>query len=64
MSKAIFPVQQITRTKTRTALLGQGQRMSNFLYNLAQQSNVPQDWRDGAKMLVEAWDALKLGRKS
>jgi len=56
---ATFPVQQITRRKIRTELLGQGQRMSNWLYNLKQSSEVPKWVRDEAEYLQVAWDEIK-----
>ena len=54
-----FPVQRITRQKIRTELLGQGQRMSNWLYNLKQSSEVPKWVRDEAEYLQVAWDEIK-----
>ena len=54
-----FPVQQITRHKVRTALLGQGQRMSNWLFNMKQDSTIPQRYREEAERLQKAWDELK-----
>lgn len=53
-----FPAQKINRRKTRTALIGQGQRMSNWLFNLKQSNDVPQWVRDEAKNLQEAWDTI------
>lgn len=58
MSKATFPAQQIDRRKIRTALIGQGQRMSNWLYNIKQDSRLPKDVTEGARLLQEAWDKI------
>jgi hypothetical protein len=57
-NEAVFPAQQISRRKIRTELIGQGQRMSNWLFNLKQSARVPQDVRDEARMLQEAWDGI------
>jgi hypothetical protein len=54
-----FPVQKITRRKARTALLGQGQRMSNWMYNMKQSTRLPDDIREELRMMQEEWDQLK-----
>lgn len=54
----IFRAQKINRRSTRTALIGQGQRMSNWLFNLKQLSDVPEKYREEAKMLQERWDEI------
>jgi hypothetical protein len=58
MSKSVFPVQQINRRKIRTALIGQGQRMSNWLYNMKQSSKIPGDIREEMRRLQEEWDRI------
>lgn len=58
MAKTVFPAQQINRRKIRTALIGQGQRMSNWLYNMKQSSKIPADIREEMRMLQEAWDKI------
>jgi hypothetical protein len=60
----VFPAQKIKRTSTRTALIGQGQRMSNWLYNIAQEKEVPERYREEAKLLQQVWDRIiEEGRK-
>jgi hypothetical protein len=55
----IFPAQKITRMKTRTALIGQGQRMANWMYNMKQSSRLPAEIREELRMMQEEWDKLK-----
>lgn len=54
-----FPVQKINRRKIRTELLGQGQRMSNWLYNIKQEKELPERYRREAEQLQKAWDEIK-----
>jgi hypothetical protein len=53
-----FPAQQITRRKTRTALIGQGQRMSNWMFNMKQSPKLLPDIREELRLMQEAWDKL------
>jgi hypothetical protein len=59
MTKAIFPQKRSISQAKRTALIGQGQRMSNWLYNIKQESSTPERLREEAKLLQEAWDRIK-----
>jgi hypothetical protein len=58
VSKVTFPAQQITRRKTRTALIGQGQRMANWMFNMKQSTRLPDDVREELRLMQESWDAL------
>ena len=58
MTKSIFPAQKINRRKIRTELIGQGQRMSNWLFNMKQSNRIPADVREEMKFLQEDWDAI------
>lgn len=61
MARITFPIQKASVSqKKRTALIGQGQRMSNWFYNVAQLDDVPEWIRRDAKELVDAWDKIKL----
>jgi hypothetical protein len=50
--------------KQRTDLIQVGQRMSNLLFNMAQQSKgVPEEWRNSGKELQVEWDAIRFPKK-
>jgi len=61
----VFPVQTSDRRKVsqkrRTALIGQGQRMSNWMYNMKQSERLPDDIRQELRLMQEDWDAIKNG---
>lgn len=44
-------------------LVNQGQRMSNWLYNINQWASVPAELREEARMLQESWDNIRRGEK-
>ena len=43
----------------KSALIQIGQRMSNMLYNMAQNFDVPKEWRDAGKDLQLQWDKAR-----
>ena len=50
--------------KQRTDLIQVGQRMSNLLFNMAQESrNVPEEWRKWGKELQVEWDAIRFPKE-
>lgn len=59
MTKTIFPAQSSkVGVKKRTALIGQGQRMSNWLFNIKQDRSLPERIRQEAELLQKAWDEI------
>ena len=44
-------------------LMNQGQRMSNWMYNVVQLRECPKHWAAEMKLMVEAWDTLRRGEK-
>jgi hypothetical protein len=63
MAKTIFPAQSSKMPqKQRTALIDKGQRMSNWLYNIAQENAIPEQYREEAKRLYRMWDDVQSGK--
>ena len=54
----IMAVARFTHAQ-KTDLLQIGQRMSNILYNLAQDEKVPDGWRELARDWYTNWDEAK-----
>jgi hypothetical protein len=44
-------------------LVNQGQRMSNWLYNIRQENELTERYREEATALLESWDSLRGGDK-
>lgn len=53
-----FPAQKITRRKARTALIGQGQRMANWMFNMKQSQRLSPEIREELRLMQEEWDNL------
>ena len=54
----IIKVSHLTAAE-KSDLLQVGQRMANVLYNMKTDKQVPESWREWAKILQTKWDAIR-----